>query len=406
MNVGSLFSGIGGMDLGLARAGFDHAFFCEADPYCRRVLARHWPGVPVYEDVHGVRSEPAKRGSGLGGSGRGARGRAGDEAADIHCLHAIPDAGEGRDGERGIRGAADREQGTADRNGGPPDPRPDHRGERDAGAREEQLHRSLDLLAGGFPCQDLSVAGRRRGLAGSRSGLFFEFARVADELVRPGGWLLVENVPGLLSSNGGRDMGVVVATLADLGFSDLAYRVLDSRYFGVPQRRRRVFIVARRARGRRASEVLLEPEGGGGDFEAGRKAGTRVAASLSQGSAAAPGRRQEDDTNIAGALQAPNGGWRVDAEGAASGHLISRCCLTASERWDGETETFVTGTVRPASYPDGVRAPARAPGRMDACAVDPRPDGPRYAACGDAVTAPVAEWIGRRLMAEHTKGGR
>lgn len=357
MNVGSLFSGIGGMDLGLARAGFDHAFFCEADPYRRRVLARHWPGVPVYEDVHGVRSEPAKRGSGLGGSGRGARGRAGDEAADIHCLH--------------------------DR---------------------------IDLLAGGFPCQDLSVAGRRRGLAGSRSGLFFEFARVADELVRPGGWLLVENVPGLLSSNGGRDMGVVVATLADLGFSDLAYRVLDSRYFGVPQRRRRVFIVARRARGRRASEVLLEPEGGGGDFEAGRKAGTRVAASLSQGSAGAgvpaPGRRQEDDTNIAGALQAPNGGWRVDAEGAASGHLISRCCLTASERWDGETETFVTGTVRPASYPDGVRAPARAPGRMDACAVDPRPDGPRYAACGDAVTAPVAEWIGRRLMAEHTKGGR
>lgn len=117
----------------------------------------------------------------------------------------------------------------------------------------------IDLLAGGFPCQDLSVAGRRAGLAGDRSGLFFEFARIAETL-RPR-WVLVENVPGLLSSNGGRDFGVVLGTLADLGYG-VAWRTLDSRFFGVPQRRRRVFILGAladgdpRAAAERAGQVL------------------------------------------------------------------------------------------------------------------------------------------------------
>lgn len=130
---------------------------------------------------------------------------------------------------------------------------------------------STDLLFGGFPCQDLSVAGRRRGLAGARSGLFFEFARIADECIAPGGWILIENVPGLLSSDSGRDFGILLGTLAELGFRDIAWRVLDSRYFGVPQRRRRVFILARRADGDRAAKVLLEPEGDGGHPQEGRK---------------------------------------------------------------------------------------------------------------------------------------
>jgi hypothetical protein len=110
-----------------------------------------------------------------------------------------------------------------------------------------------------LPLPGLSVAGRRAGLAGERSGLFHEFARIADAL-RPR-WLLVENVPGLLSSNGGRDFGVVLGTLADLGYG-VAWRILDSRFFGVPQRRRRVFIVGAladgdpRAAAERAGEVL------------------------------------------------------------------------------------------------------------------------------------------------------
>ena len=96
------------------------------------------------------------------------------------------------------------------------------------------------IIVGGFPCQDLSVAGKRRGLAGERSGLFFEVTRLLDETKAK--WFILENVPGLLSSNGGRDMGIILGALAELGYG-VAYRILDAQYFGVPQRRRRIFIV-------------------------------------------------------------------------------------------------------------------------------------------------------------------
>lgn len=96
------------------------------------------------------------------------------------------------------------------------------------------------IIVGGFPCQDLSVAGKRAGLAGDRSGLFFEIARILEETQAK--FFILENVPGLLSSNKGRDMGTVIGTLDDIGYS-IAWRVLDAQYFGVPQRRKRVFIV-------------------------------------------------------------------------------------------------------------------------------------------------------------------
>ena len=96
------------------------------------------------------------------------------------------------------------------------------------------------IITGGFPCQDLSVAGKRAGLAGSRSGLFWEICRLLDE-TRTQSFIL-ENVPGLLSSNNGRDMACVVEALVERGYR-IAWRVLDAQYFGVPQRRRRVFIV-------------------------------------------------------------------------------------------------------------------------------------------------------------------
>jgi len=332
----------------------------------------------------------------------------------------------------------------------------------------------VDLLCGGFPCQDLSVAGRRAGLAGERSGLFFEFARVADELVRPGGWILIENVPGLLSSASGRDFAVLLRTLGDIGFHDLAWRVLDSRYFGVPQRRRRVYVLGRRAAGDRARAVLLEPESGGGDFAPGAEARTRVAASLASGSHGAgvspPGRRQHDDENIVSALTRKGGG--PDDNDAQAGHLVgvrtSPPALVkryakgtdsdatdavivhtlraegfdASEdgtgrgtpltiagplegdgvlgeqprRGGGEPDRDVgedgrreggaelsSGADRlngSAADPHGVRAPAELPGRVDDSPVDPKPDGPRYAAMGNAVTVNVAHWIGLRLAAQ------
>jgi DNA-cytosine methyltransferase len=96
------------------------------------------------------------------------------------------------------------------------------------------------IITGGFPCQDLSVAGRRAGLSGSRSGLFWEICRLLDETKAQN--FILENVPGLLSSNEGRDMGTVIRALEERGYS-VAWRVLDAQHFGVAQRRRRVFIV-------------------------------------------------------------------------------------------------------------------------------------------------------------------
>ena len=124
------------------------------------------------------------------------------------------------------------------------------------------------IIAGGFPCQDLSIAGLRRGLDGARSGLFHEIIRLADEL-KPQ-FLILENVGGLLSSQRGKDMGIVITALVERGYG-VCWRVLDSQNFGVPQRRRRVFIVASFGDHRRPAEILFERESGFWDIEAGRK---------------------------------------------------------------------------------------------------------------------------------------
>jgi DNA (cytosine-5)-methyltransferase 1 len=116
---------------------------------------------------------------------------------------------------------------------------------------------TVDLICGGFPCQDLSVAGKRAGLAGDRSGLWFEFHRILTEL-RPQ-WIVIENVPGLLSSNGGADFAVILRGLVECGYG-VSWRIFDAQYFGVAQRRRRVFIVGSFGDGRSA-EVLFEREG-------------------------------------------------------------------------------------------------------------------------------------------------
>ncbi len=114
------------------------------------------------------------------------------------------------------------------------------------------------IITGGFPCQDLSVAGKRAGLGGARSGLFWEICRLLDE-TRAQNFIL-ENVPGLLNSNGGADMAVVLEALVERGYR-VAYRVLDAQHFGVPQRRRRVFIVGCLGdTGAAPEEILAIPE--------------------------------------------------------------------------------------------------------------------------------------------------
>ena len=114
------------------------------------------------------------------------------------------------------------------------------------------------IITGGFPCQDLSVAGKRAGLQGSRSGLFWEIVRLLTETKAEN--FILENVPGLLSSNDGRDFAVVLSALDDIGFN-VAWRVLDAQFYGVPQRRRRVFIVGcLRGTGGTPAEILAISE--------------------------------------------------------------------------------------------------------------------------------------------------
>jgi len=150
----------------------------------------------------------------------------------------------------------------------------------------------VDCITGGFPCQDLSVAGRRAGLAGARSGLWWEMHRIIAE-ARPR-FVVWENVPGLLSADDGGAMGAVLHSLADLGYYG-AWRVLDSQYFGVAQRRRRVFGVFAegRAGGKRCAEVLLEPEGGGWAPAPREGAGEAVAYSLDSGAGGDSGKEQQ-----------------------------------------------------------------------------------------------------------------
>jgi DNA (cytosine-5)-methyltransferase 1 len=105
---------------------------------------------------------------------------------------------------------------------------------------DEWKNKDIDLIIGGSPCQSFSVAGKRLGLDDARGNLAIEFIRIIDT-VRPR-WFILENVAGLLSSDGGRDFGALLALMGECGYG-VAYRILDSQHFGVPQRRRRVFII-------------------------------------------------------------------------------------------------------------------------------------------------------------------
>jgi len=172
MKVLSLFSGVGGFDLGLENAGMETVFQCEWDKHCRTILDRHWPTVPKWDDVATLTGE--------------------------HILAHAP---------------------------------------------------VIDVVAWGSPCQDLSVAGKRAGLEGGRSGLFYEGMRIISELrketdgkyPRISVW---ENVYGALNSNKGDDFETILKEMVEAGSVLCEWRVLDAQYFGIPQRRRRVFVVA------------------------------------------------------------------------------------------------------------------------------------------------------------------
>ena len=379
MKAISLFSGVGGFEIGFERAGIETVLQAERDPWALEVLARHWPGTERVTDVRDVQGD---------GQRLVARGTA-----------VAPGAGGGRAVEP-------------------------------------------DIVYGGFPCQDLSVAGKRAGLGGERSGLWFEFYRVLSEL-RPR-WAVIENVPGLLSSNGGRDFAIILDGLDELGF-DAAWAILDAQHFGVPQRRRRVFIVAG-PRGRGAEQVLSLCESCGGNPPSGRAAGKDIAGTLGAGSVDSQrGWRGDLDSSgayVATAIRTANTG--------SNGHGIAE---DVAHTLDGaQGQAVIASTLRGRSHGDGVNMPGRGgeeaygdnliayslnardargplpdrslgnvaiqngvrrltprecerlmgwPDDHTRWTADGREisDSHRYRMAGNGVVAPVAEWIGHRLVA-------
>lgn len=208
---------------------------------------------------------------------------------------------------------------------------------------KEGDYESIDLLVGGTPCQDFSVAGLRAGLDGERGGLTIEFARLARRL-RPR-WLVWENVPGLLSIDGGRAFGAFLGLLGQCGYG-FAYRVLDAQFAGVPQRRRRIFLVGYLGDWRPAAAVLFEPESLRGDPPPSREAGQKAAGSLTRrvdrGGANSEG---GDDHLIAHALRAD--GFDASEDGTGRGTpLVAHALATSDGGVDREDRhTLVTGTI-------------------------------------------------------------
>lgn len=190
LRVLDLFSGIGGFSLGLERTGgFETVAFCEIDPFCRRVLAKHWPEVPCYDDVRTLTAERL--------------------AAD------------------GIARA--------------------------------------DVITGGFPCQDVSSAGKQAGISGARSGLWGELCRLTGEL-RPR-FTLVENVTNLISGERGSWFGRVLGDLAEIRY-DAEWHCIPASAVGAPHGRDRVWIIAYPAQGVR-DRILLPGEFNGEGMEQG-----------------------------------------------------------------------------------------------------------------------------------------
>ena len=253
------------------------------------------------------------------------------------------------------------------------------------GITNESFKQDIDIITAGFPCQDVSVAGKRAGLAGERTGLFWHVVRLASEF-RPR-WLLLENVPGLLSSNDGRDMGTVVGALQECGYS-VAWRVLDARYFGVAQRRRRVWIVCH-SDAERAGAVLFEPEGGEGDSEASGEAGADVAYCLGASAGGVNGKEQQQ-TLVSHTLRAEHD---ASEDGTGRGTPIVASTLDASDGDKWGCNQWVDAGKAVVSPQDD------ASGMRDAPGIPAGMDGPRYRALGNAVPVPVVTWLGRRIIA-------
>lgn len=303
---------------------------------------------------------------------------------------------------------------------------------------------AVDLLVGGFPCQDVSVAGDRAGLAGSRSGLWWEFHRLLAEVAPH--WVCIENVPGLLSSNGGRDFGAILRSLAKLGYG-VAWRVLDAQHFGVPQRRRRVFLVGCLGSAARAAAVLFESESVSGDSAKGRAARADLAGTLGGSFAGAGSEPRQDldrmtyvpdvafavntmterldgtvETLIARSLRANRWGGsdshgdegnvvlsfqeRTRNDGA---HLeyqedLAYALLNPGDGGRSQDRNILQGMgVRRLTPVECLRLQGFPDDWLDGLGLS---DSTKYRLCGNAIAVPVLEWIARRMKKEAGKEAR
>jgi DNA (cytosine-5)-methyltransferase 1 len=202
---------------------------------------------------------------------------------------------------------------------------------------EEWPDVSIDLLCGGTPCQSFSVAGLRKGLADPRGNLMLTFGAIAAKY-RPQ-WLVWENVPGVLSSNGGRDFGAFLGMLGQLGYG-FAYRVLDAQYFGVAQRRRRVFVVGCLGDWRSAAAVLFERHSLCGNTAPSREA-RQTAPTIPSRSTAGGGLGTDFDCD-GGLIEAFGGGQNCQSTTVAT----ALSAHPGGSRLDFQTETFL---VQPAN---------------------------------------------------------
>jgi len=291
LKVASFFAGIGGFDLGLEQAGMEVVFQCEINPYCQKVLKKHWPDVTLFGDIRQL--------------------------------------------------------------------------------SPNDIPKTAQVWCGGFPCQDLSLAnqGKRKGLDGERSGLFYRYAELIA--YHKPKWIVIENVPGLLNSHRGEDFRILLEKLDEFGYG-LSWRVFDAKYFGTPQRRRRVYLVGSFG-SLRSAQVLFESQ--------------PFAIPLGQGGIATETFAGEPEKGVAD----PN---QYIFQHAGVGRKPSAGPQAKGWRNDGESYTLDSrGSA------DAVCKTLDAFRVRDASGLSERLDGNRYRAVGNAVCVHVARWLGERIVA-------
>lgn len=310
-----------------------------------------------------------------------------------------------------------------------------------------ETYGAVDLVVGGSPCQSFSTAGKREGLSGA-SGLMFEYIRAVQEIMPV--WFLWENVPGALSSEEGRAFAQLLDAMDELGY-ELAWRVLDAQFFGVAQRRRRVFLVGHLGAGGGAVKVLFEPEGVRWDYPTSQEkreelaaharrssqAGNLICAASGQangienaqsnvsptlttlheapivvGNTTAHAGISEDVTST---LTATGGGAylvskafalreRCGKPGGGKGPLIQEDVSGAFVAHQDQTifapeeTTYTVRRLTPLEcerlqgFPDEwTRIPFKGKSAEEC------PDAPRYKALGNSFAVPVVAWIGKRI---------